>query len=279
MPIAAVDALYVGSDRGLTAAALTAHANGSHQWSVATLLASASHGRVTDLTDVPVDTVAAQLEHLSAISAFEGLYVGALAGHATASAVFDFAARVEIPKVFNCSISGPTGETVLTARGVSTVIDNLGGASLVVLGRTDAELLSEGEIASLDDAQVAAQRLVKRGARAVLIRCGPLPARFFDIQDVERPNDVFNSDLYFDGEEFSLFEAPHLEQVTAEGASAALCVSTLLSLIQNRPMVEALSEAKRFVTEALRATQALGPGAPLQYFWERPHASPSASVS
>ena len=36
------------------------------------------------------------------------------------------------------------------------------------------------EINSLDDAQVAVQRLAKLGAPRVLLRCGALPARFFE---------------------------------------------------------------------------------------------------
>ena len=271
MTIAAVDALYVGSDRGLTAAGLTARALGASHVTVATMIASASADKVSDLTDVPSDTVTAQLEHLAAVSEVGGVYVGALAGHASANSVFRYLEGMAVPSVFNCTISGPLGETVLSSRGITAVRDHLGVPNLVMLGRTDAELISEGEINSLDDAQVAAQRVVKRGAQSVLIRCGPLPARFFEVEEVERPDAVFNSDLFYDGEEFALYEAPDLEGLDGiQGASAALGVATLVTLLSGRGLHESLSEAKRFVTESLRATQSLGGPASLQYFWDRP---------
>lgn len=270
MSIVSVDALYVGSERGLAAGMLAARAVGVSHQGVATMIASASLGRVTDITDVPADTVAAQLEHLNSTVDIGGVQFGALAGHAVAAHVLAFAKALGVPTVFNCTISGPTGETVLTSRGIETVRDQLGTPDLLSVGRLDAQLLTEGEINTLDDAQVAAQRLVKRGARAVVIRCGPLPSRFFEAQGAERPDATFNSDLYYDGEDFALFEAPHIEGVHSEGASAAFSVVALASLINGKNIPDALADAKRFATETFRATQALGPEAPLQYFWNRP---------
>ena len=60
--------------------------------------------------------------------------------------------------VLDLVASGPSGETVLSARGIDAVAERLGAADLVTLSRADAELVTGGEIASLDDAQVAAQR-------------------------------------------------------------------------------------------------------------------------
>ncbi len=230
----------------------------------------AGHGTVTDATDVPEDTVRAQLEHLAATVKPNAMKIGVLSSHSAAETVMHFAETVTGPVLLDLQLSGPSGETVLTQRGIETVMERLSVPDLVVVGRSDAEPLSGGEIHSLDDAQVAAQRLVRRGARAVLIKCGPLPARFFETEQPLPPSDSdvpFNADLYFDGEEFALFEAPHLVEGGTPGASSAFSVATLRALAAGLPMEEALQEAKRFTTEGLRASKHVGSTDMFNYFW------------
>ena len=166
------------------------------------------------------------------------------------------------PVIFELIASGPSGETILDARGVDAASERLGAADLVVLSRADAELTTGGEIRSLDDAQVAAQRAANRGARRVLITCGTLPARFYDAADDPgaepasgdgAPAQPFYSDLYYDGEDFALFEAPAIARAgEAGGAGSALVLATLAAMMEGRDVVEALQLGKRFATEAVR---------------------------
>lgn len=263
-------ALYPGSERGLVADLLTAQALEVVLRPICTALVMASAGIVTDVTDVPEDTVRAQLEHLSATESIAAVKLGVLAGHGTAALAFDYCEKLGVPSLLDLQLSGPSGETVLTQRGIETVRQRLSVPDLVVAGRSDAALLSGGEIESLDDAQVAAQRIVRQGARAVVIKCGPLPARFFEVEGAERPDAVFNADLYYDGTDFALYEAPHLEEVTSEGTASAFSLPILDQLARGASVPEAIQHGKQFITEALRATKALGPEARLRYFWRNP---------
>jgi len=265
--IFAIDAIHAGQEHGLNAIVLAARALEVSAFTVATSIVSASKAHVTDVTDIPVDTVAAQLQHLDRISAPGGILWGNLANRATAKLALESFRHVDVPSVLDLQLTGPGGATVLSDRGIEEVMGLLAVPRLVIIGRTDAELFTGGEITSLDDAQVAAQRIIKRGARGVLIKCGPLPARHFDVQEVERPDEVFNAELYFDGVDFALFEAPHIHGLDVPGASAAFAVATLSGLIGGQTQLESIRSGKQFVTEALRATRELGLGAPLQYFW------------
>ena len=65
-PVAVIGAIYTASERGLSADVLAARALGLAPLPLCTSIVVASGGRVTDVTDVPVDTVIAQLEHLAA---------------------------------------------------------------------------------------------------------------------------------------------------------------------------------------------------------------------
>ena len=269
-PVAVVGALYTGSERGLAADVLAARALGLAPLPVCTALVVAGGGRVTDVTDVPVDTVAAQFEHLAATGPVAGVKVGVLGGPKTVGVVMDAVEGLGVPVVLDVVASGPSGETVLSARGVDALAERLGGAGLVTVSRTDAELITGGEIASLDDAQVAAQRIVNRGARRVVVRCGSLPYRFYDpADDPGASGSALFADLYYDGEDFALFEAP-LVDGAPDGASSAFAVAALAALVGGQDVEGALRAAKRFATEAVRhAAEVEGRGPRPDPFWER----------
>ena len=254
VPALVVGALYAGSERGLAADLLAARAAGLAPLPVCTQLVMAGDGRVTDVTDVPTDTVGAQLEHTLATTRVRGVKIGVLAGHHTARVVLDAVEPLGVPIVLDLVASGPSGETVLTAQGIDVIADRLGVATLVTLSRRDAELVTGGEITSLDDAQVAAQRIVGRGARAVVLRCGDLPYRFYDAADDPGGDGVatpLSFDLLYDGEEFTLYEAPLLN-VSAEGAVSVFAITALSRLVAGDSAELALQAAKRAVTDALR---------------------------
>lgn len=270
--VLAIGALYTGSARGLRADLLSADALGLHAEPVCTALVMASHGHVTDVTDVPTDTVAAQLEHARRVRRIAGASIGVLAGHKTVDVVMDAAARLGVPVVLNVVASGPSGETVLTARGIDALAERLAVPDLVTVNRADAELITGGAIESLDDAQVAAQRIAGRGARRVVIRCGALPYRFYDAADDPgmpggdgQPERLY-FDLYYDGEDFALFEAPLLSGETPSGAASLFCMAALGALVAGREPLEALQAAKRHATEAVRQT---GDAPVFAFDWER----------
>jgi hydroxymethylpyrimidine/phosphomethylpyrimidine kinase len=270
-----VGALYPSIERGIAADLASVRALGGVAYPVCTLLLMAGHGTMTDATDVPQDTVRAQLEHLAGTVQPSAMSIGILSSHGSAEAVLEFAEAFEGPVLLDLQLSGRNEETVLTSRGIEVVMERLAVPDLVVISRSDAEPLSGGVIESLDDAQVAAQRLVRRGARAVVIKCGPLPARHFETDaglPSSDPDAPFNADLYFDGESFALFEAPHLTGGTCEGASNAFAIAALREMADGRPLEEALQEAKRFATEGIRTGRKEREAVLFNYNWRNEQA-------
>ncbi len=276
-PIAAIGALYAVSERGLASDILAARALGAAPLPICTSIVVASDGLVTDVTDVPVDTVQAQLDHLKATGAVEGIKIGILGGPKTVAAVFDAVSAFDVPTVLDIVASGPSGETVMSARGIDALAERLSVAHLVTVSRADAELVTGGQIESLDDAQVAAQRLHNRGAQSIVIRCGSLPYRFYDAADDpgipagDGAARALSLDLFYDGDDFALYEAPLIEGAIVNGLSSQFAITALLGLVDGSPAEEALQTAKMQATESARhRLEVAGRGARMNPYWESP---------
>jgi hypothetical protein len=145
--------------------------------------------------------------------------------------VFRHLKAVPGPLIYDVTVSGPSGEDVIGQQGIEAVQEHLETPDLVTVRLRDAELLAGMEIPSLDDAQVAVQRIGQLGAQRVLLRCGRLPTHHFDTESTP-PN--YAVDLFYDGEDIALFEAPHLLSVdNVHGASSALLMPLLHALTES----------------------------------------------
>ena len=247
-----IGALYPGISRGLSADLLATQALSGRAFPICTTHVVAGDGVVTDVLNVPTDTVSAQLEHVFETRNPTGAKIGILGATPTVGRVFDLLDRLDGPVIFDLTISGPSGEDVLGQQGLEVVMDHLHEPDLVTLRQTDASLVAGMEIPSLDDAQVAVQRIAQQGAQKVLLRCGKLPTHFFD-QEASPPD--YALDLFYDGEDFALFEAPYLSGLeNHHGASSGLLLPLLKNLQGGMDLEAALQKAKGRVSEALRSS-------------------------
>lgn len=248
-----IGALYPGITKGISADLLATQALSGQAYPVCTTHVVAGEGIVTDVLTVPTDTVTAQLEHLATTRSPTATKIGAIGDAATATTIFDHLETVQGPSLLDLTISGPSGEDLLGQAGLETLTEYLDRPDLVSIHLRDATLVAGMEIPSLDDAQVAVQRIAQQGAQRVLLRCGRLPTHFFDTES--DPPD-YAVDLYYDGEDFALFEAPHLSGLQSlHGASSGLLLSLLHALQDGESPEAALQQSKGRVTEALRSAQ------------------------
>lgn len=261
-----IGGLYPGITRGLSADVLAAQALSGTAYPVCTSHVVAGDGVVTDVLNVPTDTVSAQLEHLFETRNPTSAKVGIIGATPTTNRVFEHLQSLDGPVVYDLTISGPSGEDVVEQQGLEIIIEHLGQPDLVTVRRTDAALVAGMEIPSLDDAQVAAQRISQQGAEHVLIRCGKLPTHFYE-QEGSPPD--YALDLFFDGDDFALFEAPYLDNLESHhGASSGLLLPLLHHLQAGMDLEPALQKAKGRVSEALRALQTHDGDSPDATFFE-----------
>ena len=246
-----VGALYPGIERGLAADVLAARALGGEALVVCTVHVIAGHGRVTDVLEVPSDTVAAQLEHLAETRTPTAVKVGIAGGAASVGRIGRYLASLDagVPVVLDVTLSGPSGEDIAEGGVREALVGLFPSATVVTIRRADAELVCGMEIPTLDDAQVAVQRLHRLGARRVLLRCGRLAPSAFDAS--AEPDETMR-DLYFDGDDFALFETPAVAAPALHGASSLLTLALARGLADGMPVVAAIQEAERLTADALR---------------------------
>ena len=270
-----VGALYPGIARELSADILTCQALSAEPYPICTSHVVAGQGVVTDVLNVPADTVSAQLEHVFETETPTAAKVGIVGSTPTIERIFDHLASLEGPVIYNLTLSGPSGEDVLGQQGLEAITNYLNVPDLVTIRLTDASLVAGMEIPSLDDAQVAAQRIAQQGASRVLIRCGRLPTHFFDTES-EPPD--FAADLYFDGEDFAVFEAPFLSNLDGlHGASSGLLLPLLRHLQSGLDLEPALQKSKGRVANALHAAQQKRPEEQHSTFFDALQEEPTVS--
>ncbi len=244
----ALGALYPGIERGLSADILATRALGGEAYPICTSLIVAGDGVVTDLLEVPSDTVSAQLEHVFNVNTPNAARVGILGSPATVDIAFrHLGQHLSGPLILDLTLSGPSGEDLADGRVRELLAERMPLPDLVTIRAQDAQLLVGMEIGTLDDAQVAVQRMHKRGARRILLRCGAIGQEFSSPED----GDPFHNDLYYDGEDFALFEAPPLDRPHVTGASSALTMAILKSLVDGDAMPDAIQAGKAFVSQSL----------------------------
>jgi len=260
-----IGALYPGLTRGLRGDLLAAQALNGTAYSVCTAHVVAGRGKVTDVLNVPSDTVSAQLEHLRSTESPTAVKIGVVGSVSAVEITFEHVEHIEGPTLLDLTLSGPSGEDVLGQSGIEVLLGHLEVADLVTLRRTDASLVAGMEIPSLDDAQVAARRIHRQGAQHVLIRCGKLPTHRFD---TDSGSPEYAADLYYDGENFALFEAPFLSDLESfHGASSAFTLSLLRGMQGGLSNEKAIQTTKQRVAEGLREAQTCSdPAIPARFF-------------
>lgn len=261
-----VGGLYPGISRGLKADLLATQSLGGSAFPVCASHVVAGGGVVTDVLNVPTDTVSAQLEHIRNTQSPTAVKVGIVGATPTVDVLFRHLDELSLPLIFDVTLSGPSGEDILDQRGLDSIIEHMEQPDLVAVRLTDAKLLAGMEIPSLDDAQVAIQRIAQHGAQRVLLRCGRLPTHHFDTES-EPPK--YAVDLYYDGDDFALYEAPYLDGLDGlHGRSSGLLLPLLYSLQQGASVEEGLQQAKRTVTDALKAAQEERPSVQASTFFD-----------
>ena len=221
---------------------------------------------MSQVHEVPVDVVRAQVETLVEDLSIDVVKIGMLASTALVETVHSTlvsGALAEVPVVLDPVMVATSGSPLLADDAVAAVRDLLGRADVVTPNVPEAAvLLGEDPVGSHEELVAQARRLVGAGARRVLVKGVHL----------DGPESV---DVWLDTRAGAPVEirAPRIATTATHGTGCTL--SSALAALRPRHdgWLPAVREAKAWLTEALRHGEDLtigaGPG-PVHHFHEHP---------
>ena len=200
--------------------------------------------------------VAAQIDAVVADLGVDATKVGMLANAAIVRAV---AQSIERHQLRNLVV-----DTVMISKSRAALIDDdaigmlrdelMPLADLITPNVPEAERLSGLKIAGVDDLKRAAEDLVARGARAVLVKGGHLRT-------------AGAVDVLFDGRAMIELELPRVPGRHTHGTGCTLSSAIAARLALGESLPDAVRGAKEYVSRAIAQAPGLGRGSgPLQHF-------------
>jgi hydroxymethylpyrimidine/phosphomethylpyrimidine kinase len=210
----------------------------------------------------PAATLRAQLDVLLEDVAITAVKIGMLGNRANAVAVSEFLDRGKFAHVVLDPVARAQsgGAELIDAGGLKYIGDELmKRATVVTPNIAEAEALTGMEIKDLAAMKAAAQKLIERGAHAVVVKGGHM----------EKAIDVF-----FDGTALETLGGDKVKSENTHGSGCTLASAIAAQLAEGKPLLEAVVLAKAYVTKAIEKSYAVGKGpGPLNHcfrFYQEP---------
>jgi hydroxymethylpyrimidine/phosphomethylpyrimidine kinase len=239
-----------GGGAGLQSDLKTFAALGVYGYSVITEVIAQNSFRVADVDNVIPEMVNAQIEVLALECAPRAVKTGALANAAIVKTVARAIDRLKLPApVVDPVIVSSSGALLMGPKGERAIRKKLIPiARIVTPNIAEAEVLARIRIDSDAAIREAAIKIIKLGARAVVIKGG------------HRKDDRYATDLFHDGRRFIELKSPRIAGGGAHGTGCAFSAAIAAHLARGASLEEAVRGAKRYVTTALRHSFRLGKG-------------------
>ena len=246
-----------GGGAGIQADIKAMSANGVFGMSVITAITAQNTEEVTDVFELPVSIVAAQLD-----AVFDDFEVAAVkTGMLVSADIISAVTKLLKPQNVTNLVVDPvmiskTGHPLLKPDAIDALTRELLPLALVVTPNVhEAQRLSGIEIKSLGDARQAAKVIHKLGCKHVLIKGGHL------IQEK-------GADLLYDGRFFSVFKGEFIDTPHTHGTGCTYASAIAAQLARGKALPQAVQTAKGYVTEAIRHALAIGHGqGPTNHFY------------
>jgi hydroxymethylpyrimidine kinase/phosphomethylpyrimidine kinase len=211
----------------------------------------------------PAATLRAQLDVLAQDMQIAAIKIGMLGNRGNAAAVAEYLDKGPFTNIVLDPVIQPSagGPDLLDASGVKYLAEELmKRATLITPNISEATRLTGLEIKDLAGMEMAARKLVERGARAALIKGGHM----------EKPVDVL-----VQGEEMHVLGGDPVKTDNTHGSGCTLASAIASQLALGRVLPEAVMLAKAYVTKAIAKNFAVGKGpGTLDHFY-RYHQEPA----
>jgi len=249
-----------GGGAGIQADLKAMSANGVFAMSVITAITAQNTEEVTDIFELPLSIIAAQID-----AVFDDFEVSAVkTGMLSSADIVGVVAKMLRPQHVTNLVVDPvmiskSGQALLKPDAMEALKRDLIPLALVVTPNIhEAQELSGIQIKSLADARQAAKAIIKLGCKHVLIKGGHLLAEK-------------GTDLLYDGRFFSIYKGEFIETPHTHGTGCTFASAIASQLARGKSLPDAIQTAKTYITEAIRHSLAIGHGrGPTNHFYFLP---------
>lgn len=212
---------------------------------------------VETVHNTPSAELRAQLEALAKDCDIAAVKIGMLGNRGNAASVGEFLdAHKYAHVVLDPIMKSSSGTELLDSGGIKYLATELlKRATVITPNIPEAEVLTGLTIKDVPGMEAAARKLVEMGAHAVIVKGGHM----------ERANDVL-----FDGKEVFQLVGDRAKEDTLHGTGCTFASAFTAQLAAGRPLFEAATLAKAYVTKAIEKGYAIGKGRiPLDHFYRQ----------
>jgi hydroxymethylpyrimidine/phosphomethylpyrimidine kinase len=241
---------------GIQADLKTFAAHGVYGLSVITAVTAQNTLGVTGVETISAELVTAQIEAVISDLGSDAAKTGMLANAAIVEAVAAAVEALEIPLlVVDPVMIAKSGDRLLDDEALGAMKSELiRKAFLVTPNIPEAETLAGITIAGDEDRREAARRIVRLGARAVVIKGGHM-----------RSTDIV--DLLYDGRRFVEFRTERIAGTSTHGTGCTFAAAVTAHLALGHALEEAIPQAQAYIADAIRHAPGLGGGhGPMDHF-------------
>lgn len=246
-----------GGGAGIQADLKTFAALGVYGASVITAITAQNTLGVTAVHEIPPDVVTAQIDAVMSDIGADAVKTGMLSSAAIIEAVVDGVRRHRIERlVVDPVMVAKSGDRLLREDAVDAVRSALLPVAYVVTPNIpEAEVLAGREIRTERDMADAARAIAGMGARVVVVKGGHLGGDPVDI--------------VFDGQTIERLSAPRVQTRHTHGTGCTFSAAIAARLAAGRPVLDAITDAKQYLYEALSHAYQVGAGhSPVHHFYE-----------
>ena len=245
-----------GGGAGIQADLKTFQALGVYGASTLTAITAQNTLGVRAVHEIPTDVIAAQIDAVVEDIGVDATKTGMLSSAEIIATVAERIRRWGLDRVVVDPVMvAKSGDRLLKEDAVAALVRDLLPLALVVTPNLpEAEVLVGRSLTSVEDIHEAARAIVDLGPRAVVMKGG------------HRAGDA--TDVLFDGRTFHTFQAERIDTLNTHGTGCTLSAAIAAGLAHGSDIVEAVEDAKHYVTEAIRRSFSLGGGhGPVAHDW------------
>lgn len=235
---------------GITTDAKTLQALDTDSIHVYTAIIAQDKNEVNTFIEIPADVVKEQFESILNYKKYDAIKIGILPSARIAKATGEFIKGQNVPIVLDLSLKNRNGIEWCSQDTVLSIIEEIiPYVTIFMPNKYEAEVFSGMPIDTLEDAQVAVQRIAQLNYDMYVLLKGRL---FSHTYRADEYGDKWCSDILYYKNDFYLFEAPTINNTQHLGSGDIYSASLAAQLAKKQTVLDAVQISKELVSYAIK---------------------------